>query len=254
MGAFKDLSGTKIGDWYVIKRASNIGTSTRWHCKCECGTERVVRAAHLSSGASTCCGCKVHVVKHGGARKPSKHGEATNEKPFSKKYRTWRYIKSRCCDPKHKNASIYNGLLCDRWLTYTNFASDVPDPPNDDLTIDRIDNTKGYEPGNVRWATWTEQHRNQSNCRWIEFKGERMLLTDWAKYLGVTPSTLHGRIEKWGVDTAFDGFTPKNCRVSPDLERAICLDTRPYKTIATHYGVHHATVYRVKRRNTKKLL
>ena len=61
---------------------------------------------------------------------------------------------------------------------------------------------RSYEPGNVRWVTMAEQHRNQSNCRWIEFDGRTQLLTDWAKELGITDSTLHGRIKKWGIQQA----------------------------------------------------
>lgn len=84
-------------------------------------------------------------------------------------------------------------------MSFEQFNRDMPEPPSDAHTIDRIDNSKGYEPGNVRWATMAEQHRNQSNCRWIEFDGRRQLLTDWAKEYGVTIATMAERINKWGV-------------------------------------------------------
>ena len=84
-------------------------------------------------------------------------------------------------------------------MSFEQFNRDVPDPPSEAHTIERKDNSKGYEPGNVTWATMAEQHRNQSNCRWIEFEGRRQLLTDWAKEYGVTISTMAERINKWGV-------------------------------------------------------
>lgn len=196
MGRFVDLTGQRFGLWSVITRVENTGIVARWRCVCSCGTERVVRGMHLVSGASRCCGCE---------RKPAKHGHAVSGKRFSKKYRTWRYIRARCLNPNHKNANIYHGLLCSQWLEFLQFDADVPNPPSDEYTIDRIENSKGYEPGNVRWVLFAEQHRNQSNCRWIVFDGRRMLLTDWARSLGISVSGLYGRIKRNGVQKALGG-------------------------------------------------
>jgi len=165
MGALINLQGKLFGKWHVISRASAPVSS--WQCRCECGTERVVRAQHLRAGTSTCCGCTN--ARH------KKHGEAATGGSFSKKYRTWRQIKRRCCGKSSLPA--YRGLLCDAWQEYASFAEYMPDPPSNEHTIDRIENTKGYEPGNVRWATFAEQHRNQSNCRPITFNGKTLLLT-----------------------------------------------------------------------------
>lgn len=183
-----DLTGSKIGEWVVLRRLPNSGPSTIWECRCICGTVKPVRASHLASGHSVSCGCLPLPART--------HGQAAGK--FSKKYRTWRQIKARCCNPNHKNADIYNGLLCTAWMSFEQFDADVPDAPSEAHTIDRIDNSKGYEPGNVRWTTTAEQHRNQSNCRWIKFDGRRQLLTDWAKEYGVAISTMSERIAKWG--------------------------------------------------------
>lgn len=193
-----DLTGRQIGAWLICRRLPNVGPSTMWECLCACGTIKPVRAAHLASGHSLSCGC-LQASKKPIRTTPKRamHGHAVGGK-FSKKYRTWRYVKSRCCDPNHKNANIYNGLLCEAWMSFEQFNRDVPDPPSEAHTIERKDNSKGYEPGNVTWVTMAEQHRNQSNCRWIEFDGRRQLLTDWAKEYGVTVSTMAGRIKRWG--------------------------------------------------------
>ena len=192
MGTFVDLTGRTVGYWAVLARGENSGSVTRWLCRCVCGTERLVRAGHLASGASTNCGC---------IRPPKKHGQAVG-KSFTKKYRTWRSMMARCTNPNHKNANIYYGLMCSEWLEFTNFDKDVPAPPSINHTIDRIENERGYEPGNVRWVLMAEQHRNQRNCRWIEFNGKCQLLTDWAKELGISTSSLHERIKKWGINEA----------------------------------------------------
>lgn len=72
----------------------------------------------------------------------------------------------------------------------------------DDHSLDRIDNQLGYEPGNIKWSSVTEQNRNARSNRWITFNGRTMLLEDWAKFTGVPKSTLHYRLKSWGVEKA----------------------------------------------------
>lgn len=198
MPAFLDFTGRQVGHWTVLGRAFEAGSPIKWNCKCICGAERQVRSAHLSSGSSSSCGCQ--------QERPTKHGQA-REGEFSDKYKTWRTVKSRCNHESHPSSEYYHGKLCDSWQDYRNFDRDVPDAPEPGLTIERLDNSKGYEPGNVRWATVTEQHRNQTNCVWLEHDGKRQLLTDWARELGLHPSSLSERIAKYGVAVALS--TPK---------------------------------------------
>jgi hypothetical protein len=207
---FKDLTDKQFNDWTVISRAPNAGTATCWYCRCVCGVERPVQAAHLVSSASKSCGCRPANIKT--------HGE-TRGGVLKKKYRTWRYIRNRCLNPDNKDADIYFGLLCDEWLVYENFDRDVPDPPDDSYSIDRIKNELGYQPGNVRWVTMAEQHRNQTNNRWIEFNGRTQLLTDWAKELGITDSSLHRRIARHGVELALT--TPPGTNIAPAHNRLL---------------------------------
>lgn len=188
MPSFKNLVGRTFGHWLVVRRLQNIGSSTIWECRCSCGTIKPVRASHLASTASTCCGCV----------KPAKRTHGFAKGKFSRKYKAWRQIRARCLNPNHKNAAIYSGLLCAAWNSFEQFNKDVPDPPSELHTIERKDNSKGYEPGNVTWATMAEQHRNQSNCRPIEFSGKTQLLTDWAREYKVAPSTIFERMKKWG--------------------------------------------------------
>jgi hypothetical protein len=230
----KNYPGQVFDYWTLISRAENFNTVTRWLCRCKCGTEKIVRALYLNGGRSKSCGRKPPVI--------TSHGACVGG-TFSKKYKTWRYIRQRCLNPNHQDAKIYNGLLCERWLDYKNFAADVLDPESDDLSIDRIKNDKGYEPGNVRWVTMAEQHRNQSNCRWIEYEGRTQLLTDWAKELNLTDGCLRTRIEKHGVDIAFKAdygqrITPAHNKLSITINET----TDSVVGWANRLNVHYDTI------------
>jgi hypothetical protein len=78
-------------------------------------------------------------------------------------------MKRRCLDPNYAPYPHYGGkgvMICRQWLhDFTAFLRHVGPKPSTRHTLDRIDNAKGYEPGNVRWATKAEQSRNSSNSK-----------------------------------------------------------------------------------------
>jgi hypothetical protein len=83
--------------------------------------------------------------------------------PKGRTYAIWSAMIQRCTNPENRQWRNYGGrgiTVCDRWLTFVNFLEDMGEKPPD-RSLDRIDNERGYEPGNARWATWTEQANNR---------------------------------------------------------------------------------------------
>ncbi len=73
--------------------------------------------------------------------------------------------------------------------------------PKGDYSLERINNNGNYEPSNCKWATRAEQRRNERRNNWIEFSGKRMVITDWAKEIGMNVTTLHRKLKKDTMDS-----------------------------------------------------
>lgn len=95
--------------------------------------------------------------------------------------------------------------MCDRWeQSFSDFLADMGDcPPGHSL--DRIDGSRGYEPGNCRWATHTEQMNNTSANRRLTYCGETKTLAEWARHIGMDdyrPLWLRIVQRRWSVERA----------------------------------------------------
>jgi hypothetical protein len=88
--------------------------------------------------------------------------------------------------------------MCPEWrASFLVFLRDMGPRPSPKHSIDRIDNGKGYEPGNVRWATWSEQMSNRECCLpLIEIEGMKRSLRAWSKLYGMRWATVYKRIRK----------------------------------------------------------
>lgn len=152
MGAPIDMSGRIFGILTVLGRdgITKCG-AIKWLCRCECGSEKSIDGVSLRRGASKSCGCTTY------DNRAKTHG-MTGTKVFN----IWRGIKDRCLNPRSTAYKHYGGRgidLCAEWMSFERFYSDMGD--NNGLTIDRIDNEKGYSKDNCRWASMSVQMRNR---------------------------------------------------------------------------------------------
>lgn len=112
----------------------------------------------------------------------------------------WRFMVRRCHSPSDPSYQLYGcrGVaVCDRWRqSFDAFLSDVGVRPTPSHSIDRIDNGRGYEPGNVRWATCKEQALNRRNNVWVELDGEIIRLAEGAKRMGEKYGAVRARVAR----------------------------------------------------------
>lgn len=118
-------------------------------------------------------------------------------------YNTWCNMLQRCrtSSPAY---SLYGGRgisVCERWVnSFDDFVSDMGRRPAG-ASIERIDNNRGYEPSNCKWATKQEQANNRRSNRLIEHGGQTKTLAQWAAALGMQQQTLHARLNRSGWPT-----------------------------------------------------
>jgi hypothetical protein len=114
-------------------------------------------------------------------------------------YQMWQGIKSRCRNPRCPGWENYGGRgirLSERWMDFSLFEKDMGTRPSKAHQIDRIDNGGNYEPGNCRWATKLEQMANTRHNHYLEFNGDVLHISAWARRLGIPISLIKRRLDR----------------------------------------------------------
>ena len=197
----RNHAGIRYGSIVAIKPVGKIGKSIAWLYQCDCGEQGVARSSSLPA-KTRCAKC----AREQQAQKITIHGETINPKRSSL-YNTWLSIRQRCNNPKHLSYKDYGGRgikLCERWNSFDMFKLDVGEKPAPHMQINRIDNNGNYEPGNVEWATPSQNSNNRRSSRLIEYKGKAMTLRAWCDELGLSYPLMKQRmVKKWDVEIAF---------------------------------------------------
>lgn len=196
-----DMTGRKFGYWTVVERRGvNKRREMMWTVECICGTRKQLSGPILRQGRSQCCGCKTSEMM---IKSRTTHNQ-THVRSGS--WRSWRSLLARTRQERRKYSYIYFGKLDDpRWNRFENFYADMGERPSPKHSIDRIDGTKGYSKENCRWATSKEQIRNRRVTRWVTYQGRTQCLKDWADEVGLSSTTLRGRLNSgWPIENAFN--------------------------------------------------
>lgn len=134
--------------------------------------------------------------------KKKKRKKKRNPKPVytyathSGEYNSWKNAKTRCRNPKPKDQKYAGITFSKRFDKFPQFMAHVGPKPDTSYTLDRKDNNRGYVPGNVRWASKSDQAANRKPTIFIEYAGQRLPLKTWAEIHGIPYSTLYGRYHR----------------------------------------------------------
>lgn len=205
MGKLKDLTGYRVGRLTVIERkGSDKNKKALWLCRCECGNEKIISSNRLLNKKPTLsCGCLAKEIL---IKRNTTHGLTKKQ---ARLYNTWGGMKERCFNnlaTEYKNYGARGISVCDEWKN--NFVKfyewAMENGYKDNLTIERIDVNKGYEPSNCTWITKAEQAFNKRNSRLISFKGENKALQYWCNKYNLNRGMVRTRLKLgWDVEKAF---------------------------------------------------
>lgn len=202
-GHLQDLTGKVFGRLTVIEQAPNPYKNDNhacWRCICSCGKETIVPSNSLLKGNTSSCGCGSleNARAQGGVNKI--HSDASYKNRY-RLFTIWNNMKQRCYNPKNPSYKNYGGrgiTICKEWqnnyMSFKQWALNNGYKP--ELSIDRIDNNKGYYPENCRWATKKEQQNNKTTNYYIEYLGKRYTLKTLCEELHIPYGRTSDRLKR----------------------------------------------------------
>lgn len=122
-------------------------------------------------------------------------------------YSNWKNMRARCnCLSIHKNRPQYTDKqVCKEWDSFEQFYLDMGPKPTPRHSIDRIDNSKGYEPSNCRWADNTVQARNQGKVKTFTYKGFTGCIPEIAEHFNINANSIHKNMQRGhSIEAAVD--------------------------------------------------
>lgn len=109
-------------------------------------------------------------------------------------------MKTRCRidGPEHKNYAARDITITPEWSDFSSFLADMGECP-EGLTLDRIDNDKGYSAANCRWADMSVQRENQRRVSWVSLNGKTLTVKQAAELIGVSDAAIWNDKRRNGV-------------------------------------------------------
>ena len=130
---------------------------------------------------------------------------------YTRIYNIWRSMRQRCFNPRCDAYKHYGGrgiTVCTEWENFQTFYDwAMSNGYAEDLTIDRVDTDKNYEPSNCRWVTQKVQQNNRTNNRLLEVDGVSHTIAEWGDATGIQASTIWARLKT--------GWSPKRAVTEP---------------------------------------
>lgn len=202
------LLGKRFGRLLVVggPHREDRKSHYKWLCQCDCGKTKLLVGHDLRRGHVVSCGC---FSREAASIRNATHGLL---KKHMATYNVWRGMKRRCYDPNniaYQNYGQRGISVCARWRNdFAAFFKDMGAKPKG-MHIDRIDNSRGYEPGNCRWTTPKQNNRNRRSNRLLTINGVTKPMVDWAEQAGfVSGDTVGDRLARgWSAEDAV--FTPR---------------------------------------------
>ncbi len=166
--------GDEYGEWTIMDGPIIVGSRRKWLCECTCGNQKLVNSSSLVTGCSwRCKGCSTSEMATIREEEKRDLYEAACAGRFgvtrivytrlrlaanSAVYRCTNPSNSRYRDYGARGITVHPPWIEDRSLFITYLAS-LPGHDDSELWLDRADNDRGYEPGNLRFVT-----RSVSQC------------------------------------------------------------------------------------------
>ena len=213
----ENLQGNRYGRLIVTEF---LGQTPRgvpvWRAFCDCGRVTVVRSQELKRGDTKSCGC----FRSEAVAKRNRESADPWMREHSSEHSSFLAARARCVNARDKDYPRYGGAgvtFHGPWLKdFRAFVEHVGRRPKG-TTLDRKDSRRGYEPGNVRWATPRQQAENRKSTVWLDLGDKKVSMADAARHFQVDPAAIKQRISKKGT---LDGYNPRRTRKSKDKENS----------------------------------